>query len=792
MLSKIKHIFILVFALVAFNLPAQKVGIGEWDSYFTLTNMYDVVEGPDGKIFWVSELSAMYYDPADQSVTELNKIDGFTQTGFTQLAYNSNTKTVVCAYNDGNIDLLTMDANNKPSFVNMAAIKYSSITGDKKIYSLYSYNDYVYVSCGFGIVVIDLVNHEVKDTYIIGNSSTQIKVNGVAIGADTIYATTDNGIYKAYQYNPFLNYYTAWSKMTSLPAWLVNKTFKAPAYINNRLFIIPDNTAFGTDTMYYRESGVWTKTPLFQGSDYNEVNLAANGNLIFACYNNIGQVSQAITLVDNVFDYAGSGSSPKANTAIFAADNRYYVADQFKGPIQCVNAYAFTSLLPGGTVTSSVRRLAATADQLWVAPGHVEGTIFTNTFNTDFFSVKEGNDWTYIDESTDPILLNSCYDVMDVTIDPLDPTHVMAGAWSFQGLIEIKDKKVIALYDETNSILFSPVSYPGFCGVASVLYDKDGNLWCLNGQANKPLVVKTADNNWKAFYLGNEAAERTYFDLAIDENKYVYVPIPTRGANAGGLAVYNCNNTITDDSDDQSYYYKNIPGSGNLPDADVRCVSVDLDGEVWVGTTKGPCVIYNPANMFNGGNADAQRILIEQDGNTQILLETEQVNCIRVDGANRKWIGTENSGVFLLSEDGQEQIFHFSQENSPLPSNQVSDIEINPKTGEVFFATANGLISYRGTATESVLQFQEVSVFPNPVRPGYTGLIAINGLSRNSDVKITDIAGNIVNVVKSEGGQAVWDGNNIKGQRVKAGIYMFLCAKEDGSDKIAGKVMIIE
>jgi hypothetical protein len=790
-LNKIKHIFILVFILSITKGHSQKVGIGEWDSYFTLTNMYDVVEGPDGKIFWVSELSAMFYDPSEQMVTELNKIDGLTQTGFTQIVYNSNTKTIACGYNDGNIDLITLDGNNKASVVNMSDIKHSSITGDKKIYSLFSYNNFVYVSCGFGIVVVDMVNHEIKDTYIIGSGSAQVKVNGVAIGSDTIYATTDNGIYKAYAQNPFLNYYTAWSKMTSLPAWLINKSFKAPAYINNRLFIIPDYTAFGADTMYYRESGSWIRTPLFLGADYNEVNLAPNGNLVFACYGNVGQVSQSMTMIDNLFQYAGNSASPRLNTAIISTSNLYYTADQFKGPMQCINSYASLSLLPGGTITPSVRRLAGDADQLWVAPGHVESTIFSNTFNTDFFSVKEGNTWSYIDEVTDPILLNQCYDVLDVTIDPLDPTHVMAASWSFRGLIEIKNKKVVTLYDTSNSILFSPVSYPGFCGVASVLYDKDGNLWCLNGQANKPLVVKTADNNWKAFYLGAEAAERTYFDLAIDENKYVYVPVPTRGANAGGLAVYNCNGTITDESDDQSYYYKNIPGAGNLPDADVRCVAIDLDGQVWVGTVKGPCVIYNATNIFSG-TADAQRILIEQDGNVQILLETEQINCIKVDGANRKWIGTENSGVFLLSEDGQEQIFHFSQENSPMPSNQVDDIEINPKTGEVFFATANGLISYRGTATESNAQFDKVHVFPNPVLPGYTGVIAINGLSRNSDIKITDIAGNIVNVVKSEGGQAIWDGNNLKGQRVKSGVYMFLCAKEDGSDKIAGKVMIIE
>ncbi len=782
----------LVFTSIRSN--AQRVGIGKWDSYFTLTNMYDIVEC-DQKVMWVSELSALYYDMEDLTVNELNKIDGLTQTGFTSVVYNNLTKTTVFGYNDGNVDLVVFDENNRPVITNMSAIKYSTLTGDKKVYNIYSYNDQAYVSCGFGIVVIDLVKKEIKDTYIIGAGSSQIKVNGVCIGNDTIYATTDNGIYKAYINNPFLNYFASWSKMTSLPPWLISKSFKQPAYGNNRLYIIPDYPLYGQDTSYYREAGVWYKTPVLQGLDCNAVTPMPDGNVVVATRENISRYTPAFSLLNNVFSYNGT-SGLVLNKGVYASNGSFFIADEYKGPMMGANSFAMTSLLPGGTATSSVRRVTIYEDQLWVAAGHVESTIFANTYNTDFFSIKEGNDWYYINEVTDPILsnpTNGIYDAMDVAIDPTDPTHVMAATWAFQGLVEIQNKVVTNSYDETNSdgVLFSPPSYPGFCGVASVLFDEEGNLWCLNGQSNNPLVVKTKEGDWKAFYCGTDAASRTYFDLIIDDNGYKYIPIPTRGANSGGLAVYNDNGTILDETDDSYYFYKAITGLGNLPDGDVKCVTADLDGEIWIGTSKGPAVIYNPTGIFNGG-ADAAQILIQQDGNTQILLETEVINCIKVDGANRKWIGTESSGVFLLSEDGQEELSHFTAENSPLPSNSILDIEISGKTGEVFFATANGLISYRGTATESKKVFEEVHVFPNPVRPGYEGLIAINGLSRNSDVKITDIAGNIVNVVKSEGGQATWNGLNMKGQRVKSGVYMFLCVKEDGSDKIAGKVMIIE
>lgn len=790
MKKTVKNTLIIFLVFITNRASSQKVGIGEWDSYFTLTNMYDVVEA-DNKIVWVSELSALYYDLEDLSVNELNKIDGLTQTGFTSVAYNANNKTIVFGYNDGNIDLVYFDENNKPIITNMSEIKQASLTGDKKIYSLYSYGNNVYVSCGFGIVVLDIPLKQVQDTYIIGAAAAQIKINGVCIGNDTIYAATDNGLYKAYQYNSFLNYYGSWSKITAIPPWLKNKSFKQPAFINNKLFVIPDYTTFGQDTAYYRDAGLWFVSPVLQGLDCNQITGTADGNIVFATRQNISLISPTLSIIKSVFSYAGI-TGLTLNKGIYGSNGQFFIADEYSGPVAANDSYNYTSLLPGGTITSSVRRISTDGDQLWVAAGNVKGTIFSNTYNTDFFSILENNTWTYINEVTDPILNNGCYDAMDMAIDPNDPTHIMAACWAFQGLVEIKNKVVTAIYDETNTILFSPPSYPGFCGVASVLYDKDGNLWCLNGQSNNPLVVLTKEGDWKSFYCGPEASSTTYFDLEIDENGYKYIPIPTRGATSGGLLVYNDNATILDASDDGYYFYKTIAGAGNLPDADVKCATVDLDGEVWVGTTKGPTVIYNPTNIFAGANADAQQILIQQDGNTQILLETETVNCIAVDGANRKWIGTVTSGVFLLSEDGQEQIFHFTAENSPLPSNEIFDIEINGKTGEVFFATGNGLISYRGTATQSSIVFDDIHVFPNPVRPDYNGLIAINGLARNSDVKVTDIAGNIVTVIKSEGGQATWNGNNLRGERVKSGVYMFLCSKEDGSDKVAGKVMFIE
>ena len=260
----------------------------------------------------------------------------------------------------------------------------------------------------------------------------------------------------------------------------------------------------------------------------------------------------------------------------------------------------------------------------------------------------------------------------------------------------------------------------------------------------------------------------------------------TRG---GGLMVYNGAATVPNASNTKKL--STAVGTGALPSTNVFCLAEDNDGEIWVGTDKGIAVFYSPSTVFAGENFDSQQILIEQDGQVQILLETELIQAIAIDDANRKWIATVNSGVFLMSADGTKQIHHFDESNSPLFSNDVKSIVINHKTGEVFFGTTKGLVSFRGTAAEGFEFFTDVYSFPNPVKHAYEGPIAIKGLVTNSTLKITDISGTLVYETVSEGGQAIWYGKNFNGERVATGVYMVFCTNEDGTKKALTKILFV-
>ena len=275
--------------------------------------------------------------------------------------------------------------------------------------------------------------------------------------------------------------------------------------------------------------------------------------------------------------------------------------------------------------------------------------------------------------------------------------------------------------------------------------------------------------------------------LFIDNIGQKWVVVPS----GVGLVVYNDNNTIEDVQDDQDRILNSALGSGNLPSTSVYSLAKDRDGEIWVGTNKGVAVFYNPENVFTGNDFDAQQILVTVDGYVEYLLANETVTAIAIDGANRKWLGTQNAGIFLVSPDGTEQIHHFTEENSPLFSNTITDIAINNQTGEVYIGTSKGLISYISDATQGYESHQNVTVYPNPVRPDFNGIIAIKGLVEDADIKITDLNGTLVLETTALGGQAVWDGKNGYGERVQTGVYLVFSSNSFGTETNVAKILFI-
>jgi len=383
-----------------------------------------------------------------------------------------------------------------------------------------------------------------------------------------------------------------------------------------------------------------------------------------------------------------------------------------------------------------------------------------------------------------------------VQVDPQNSNHVFACSWGY-GLLEFNEGKLVKVHDQTNSTLYPVEGFSsGYVRIGCATFDKENNLWIGNSAVQNPISVKKADGTWfnfpKAEYGSIIGRESLIDDIIVTQNGYKWGVL----RNGGGLFAFSEGENIDNEGDDKFKAFSVNDKDGHAITSRVYSIAEDLEGVIWLGTEKGIVVYYNPNNVFSKeeGAFFGQQVRVHAEGNDSILqdlLGTEKVNAIAVDGANRKWFATENAGVFLMSEDGTEQIYHFNIANSPLLSNNVLCIAINHTTGEVFFGTEKGIISFMGTATKGDTFFREVLVFPNPVKPNFDGVITIKGLITNVNVKISDIAGHLVYETTSHGGQATWDGKGFDGARVQTGVYLVFCTNEDGSKTYITKILFI-
>ena len=483
---------------------------------------------------------------------------------------------------------------------------------------------------------------------------------------------------------------------------------------------------------------------------------------------------------------------PSFKRGFVDSDGNFWVADGNNGLLWKHTDGSISLIQPNGPRSEAAWAIAGKGGKLWVASGSMLGTDYS-PYEKNGISRFADNDWHTFDCTNDSIYAYTCAfgspAVVAVAIDPHNPDHAFIGSWG-NGLLEYtKDGGIRHFLADNSALVPRYPSQLNFVQVGGVTFDDDGNLWAVSAGTTEGICVKTKDDVWQKFTL-SEAATAGFglYGLVIDDFGQKWFIARTASSGGEGVCVFKEKN-LTSQYNGQYKRLNDRAGTGSLPDLFVRSIAKDKDGSIWLGTNKGVAVVYNPGNVFTGGSYDAQKIIIQQDGYNQYLLETESVNAIAIDGANRKWFGTYSGGVFLMSADATHQILNFNMDNSPLPSNYIASIAIDDLTGEVFFATDKGIISYRGDATEGGQQCENHYVFPNPVKHEYRGPIAIRGLVANADVKIADVAGNIVYHTKANGGEAIWYGNNMNGERAQTGVYIVYVTNEDGSETCTTKML---
>jgi len=751
MLRNLKFVLLLAVVFLSdFPVNAQNIPIGGWRIHLPYNAVFSITESPE-RLFIGAERGFYSFHKKSGEIELYSKVNGFSDVEVSKLAYHKGLDLLFIAYGNTNIDILKKDG----VIVNISAIKRESILGIKRINDIHFEGNLAYLSCSFGIVVVDLVKNEIKDNYLnIGPGATQINIESVAFHDDYIYAATDFGLLRAHTDDQ-----DSWQDFNK---WSFHRTATFTDHLKvfqNELYAVIDSVLEVYDGSTWRN---------FAGPDHElTVSLDVNNDhLVVAQHGKITVVDPSQNrrvLPENIINYA-----------LIDDGGSVWTGGRFTGLMRIDKNGQYSFLTPNGPFGPTSFAMASNDEQIWVAGGTPTGS-WQPTFNNLGYYWYDGQNWTNRLRRDE---VDKMYDFVSVATSANG--DVFLGSLG-EGILHLKNGSYVDVYNENNSLLTRDNTFTGVTGLA---VDEMNNLWVSNYESQKALKMRTPSNEWYEF----DIPVRRVGELVVD--KFGQKWIAAVNDASYGICVFK--ETSLSDGTGDIRLLDNSPRSGDLPSNAVRALAVDQDGEIWVGTEEGLAIFFNPGGVFEGGEvADAQQIIINDGNDVGFLLGSEVINDIAVDGANRKWIAT-NSGAWLVEDDATGVIRHFTAENSPLLSNSVLCVGIDIPNGEVYFGTDKGIISYRDDATGAGDKHGDVLVFPNPVRPNYEGPITIQGLPNNATVKITDVAGRVVYEMLSNGGTAVWDGRSFSGAKPATGVYLIFSANEEDEDALVSKLLIVK
>jgi hypothetical protein len=775
------RLLILLFSVLTLLSVAQP-GIGpySWQDHLSF-NSANTVAKLGGDIYASNYNGLLKINFNELSSQRKNKINGLSDVGIKLLRTNPYNNKMLVIYDNCNIDIIDIEGKVQ----NYPDIKLKTLSGKKVINEVFFKNQFAYLACGFGIILFDTEKLEVKDTYIIGPNGTNVEVTQVALNDSLVFAATTQGLYKANYTNSVLNNFNSWKKPSVLPVG----PYSGVVQVQNKILAAyaPSFTTSTTnaDTLFVLNNNSWSVFPQVP-SPISKLGYVFNN--MFTVFGVYGPYVVNINSGIQVQPPTGFNEFYAINKdLVFDYDKTdalsYWYADYLNGVYQTYGFYPYERqhrINVNGTNKFFVSNIDVFDGKIAVSPSYPDaagGSLYLH----EGINIQQDHEWSlYVDK--DPT--NGGGDITDINyvyFDRKDKTRMYAASW-FNGLLEYKNNQLVAVYNASNTTMGEV--YPGAARVSGMSMDSDGNLWFANSDSKKMLSVRKRDGTFTTFTFD---VGRFVRKILIDKNNFVWL---LHERDQGITVFKNLNFSQPQLNVNYKLLTKDV-NYGNLESNSVYSIAEDKDGKIWVGTTAGIRVFYNPTSIFSGGNYDAQPIKIVQDGNVELLLEKETVTAICVDGANNKWVGTQTGGLYCFSPDGLKELYHFTVDNSPLYSNNIIDVNYDKVTGDVFIGSLLGVQSFRSPIIEGDENYNNVYAFPNPVKPGFNGHVFVRGLVDNSVVKITDESGNLVWETKSQGGQIEWPVKTLSGERVSTGVYIVYAQTTTAELKALTKVLVV-
>lgn len=733
-----------------------------WESYYSYYNI-SVGTVSNQTIVTAAENSLFLFDTSQSTSETITTVEGLSGDNISALATYGNV--ILVGHENGL--LAQIDINTKKTIFESGITRSNIISAEKKqINHIQLVDNIAYVATGFGIVEVNPETLEFGDTYYFGPTSNSIKVNQVFVFENVLYAATEQGLFKTPQANPNKLEFSSWNQL-AVGNWASLWTQ------DNSLYAAKDE---GSSLSFFQLGNTAQKRVTFPGVLKN-ISPHENGVLITVS-NRVYDTDKSFVRTQTVGDLDGV----KPNTFNFALslNGQKWIGTSSEGLIRYANDNNFDLISPQGPLLNSIFDIENLQDDLWIA--HGDYSLFYNPYPLEKYGLSR-----YADNQWENIPNNQLFNADSFVRVVAHPTEI--GAFyvcSYHGgIVYLEDNMPTALWNQTNSGLES-LTFVGAdyisVRIRDALVDDSGNVWSLTGFVQKGLKKRTPSGQWTAYDLSDVVLdykqEAGYSNLEFYNNKILFFG----GVNSGLIGV--------DISQSPPQMKRIMGGDMGLPSDDIRSIRLDKDNRLWVGTRDGLAVLSAP-NRFFEEDAQLRSVVISDGGNLRELLSGQLISDIEVDGNNQKWISTTSSGVFLISPDGSQILQHFTKENSPLSTSSVKTIGIDDASGEVYFGTLNGMVSFQGDAYAESESLSDANVFPNPVRPNFLGNVVIRGLQQKTRVKITDIAGNLVYDNTSEGGSISWNLRSFSGARVRSGVYLIFITSKDGLDSAVKKLMVI-
>lgn len=786
-----KRIVFILLVLVSFKGVSQDFST-LWEGYFSFFEIKDVTKGND-KIFAASENAIFSYDVLTNEINKITTIEGLSGETITTIKYSEEFELLVVGYETGLLEIVFDGDTEILSIVDILE-KESISPVLKKINHFNESDGLLYISTDYGISVYDLSQLQFGDSYFIGNGGSQIAISQTAIFNDFIYAATNsNGLRKADLTNPNLIDFQQWTTITG-------GNYIAIQTLGSKLYTVDQNKVL-YDVVNDNLNSLFTYPTLPEDVRSVDSNLIVTLNEdVFIYDENFNQILTISTIEEFDTDF----------TSATISNNDVYIGTTSSGVLKTIpeDSQTFDVILPEGPTSNNAFKIEAGDGELWVTYGDYTLSFNPSPFRSRGISILRDQEWKNIPYDS---LLNA-KNLVDIAINPFNPSQVFISSFH-NGILELNDDQATELYNQNNSglesLIFPPA--PTFVSIrqSASKFDRNGLMWTLTSKVDRALKsYDPSTNQWQGYSFSEVLPDalnddQGFGDLEIGNGGMKWVSSFLNGVIGYNTETQEMNNVYSEEQ--------------NMPSALVRALALDSRNQLWIGTIKGIRVLYNTSNFVDDPDPSVNTIVILEDGIPTELLSNQFITDIKVDGSDNKWVGTLDSGIFYFTPDGQETIYQFTTDNSPLPSNTISDISIDPQTGRVYIATDRGLVSFSSGGTKPKETLEEAYVYPNPVRPEYDILgfddlnninngVKVSGLTENVNVKITDIEGNLVAEAQSgvnqrsskqnynfaiDGGTGIWNGKNLRGNVVASGVYLFLISDLDSFETKVLKLLIV-